>query len=107
MSRYRFFSLVAFAAMAVVSSLSFATSAALDADYRDFAYQVVDHTERILVSLPDITYDKPAYMAEVVEAPRLGADVLAVLYDSHNQPGQTWRFGVDAYRHIDPGRLFV
>lgn len=34
-------------------------------------------------------------------------DRTSIAYTTHNQIGQTWRGVVDAYRHIDPGRLLI
>lgn len=58
------------------------------------------------ISVPVDFIDRVAILEEAA-AVGIPADTHRVAYTIANQPGATWRLAVDAYRHIDPGRLLV
>jgi hypothetical protein len=73
----------------------------------DYAY------DNIYAAAPDFDVGNMVYIEKAIATPAgvISApsrfDVAGINYISSNQPAQNWRRTVDAYWHIDPGRLLI
>lgn len=65
---------------------------------------IIDNLRASIDALKYMIASDPARIADEMIEKRSAADKL---YASISQPGQDWRFSVDSYRHIDPGRLQI
>lgn len=72
-----------------------------------------DRVDKTMMQFHDhvVAFNKAADLLEakvvIAEPANMAASTIDRCYVSMNQPGQSWRLAVDAYRHIDPGRLLI
>lgn len=87
-----------FAALCLFGFASVVMAAPFTRDVPDFtvAYELHDPGGMPAAIVPDVP-------SVAVSAGNYGASE----YISFNQPGQRWRVTVEAYKHIDPGRLMI
>lgn len=78
------------------------TSSTFDDDHITFAWGAAPNVHYLtpVLEIGAMIVEKSIVEQAAGESPSR-ADVL---YASFAQPGQNWRFAVDSYRHIDPGR---
>ncbi len=68
-----------------------------------FSMSLERHFNNALAAFDHLEVAAPMRHADDIVAPERQS-IADALFASTSQPGQDWRFAVDTYRHIDPGR---